>query len=168
MTPWTVARQAPLSMGILQARILEWVAMPPPEDLPSPGIEPRSPAWQAYSLPYEPPGKTRNTGEGSLSLLQQIFPIEEDVRLYQIIFLHLLWWPYSFSFLVLFVHFCSVSQSCPILYDPRDCSMPGFPIYYQLPELLKCMSMAGAIQPSQHLSSPSLSTFNLSLDQGIF
>ena len=29
-TPWTAARQAPLSMGILQARILEWVAMPPP------------------------------------------------------------------------------------------------------------------------------------------
>ena len=28
MTPWTVAHQAPLSMGILQARILEWVAMP--------------------------------------------------------------------------------------------------------------------------------------------
>ena len=28
MTPWTVAYQAPLSMGILQARILEWVAMP--------------------------------------------------------------------------------------------------------------------------------------------
>ena len=27
-TPWTVARQAPLSMGIFQARILEWVAMP--------------------------------------------------------------------------------------------------------------------------------------------
>ena len=28
VNPWTVARQAPLSMGILQARILEWVAMP--------------------------------------------------------------------------------------------------------------------------------------------
>ena len=28
MTPWTIARQAPLSMGILQARILKWVAMP--------------------------------------------------------------------------------------------------------------------------------------------
>ena len=27
VTPWTIARQAPLSMGILQARILEWVAM---------------------------------------------------------------------------------------------------------------------------------------------
>jgi len=37
-TPWTIAHQAPLSMGILQARILEWVAMPffrgsfPPRD----------------------------------------------------------------------------------------------------------------------------------------
>ena len=30
VTPWTVAHQAPLSMGILQARILEWVAMPSP------------------------------------------------------------------------------------------------------------------------------------------
>ena len=28
VTPWTVARQAPLPVGILQARILEWVAMP--------------------------------------------------------------------------------------------------------------------------------------------
>ena len=34
MTPWTVARQAPLSLGILQARELEWVAIPFPEDLP--------------------------------------------------------------------------------------------------------------------------------------
>ena len=44
--------------GILQARILEWVAVPsPPGDLPNPGIEPRSPAFQADSLPSEPPGK---------------------------------------------------------------------------------------------------------------
>ena len=28
VTPWTVAHQAPLSMGVLQARILEWVTMP--------------------------------------------------------------------------------------------------------------------------------------------
>ena len=39
-TPWTMACQAPLSMGILQARVLEWVAMPPPGDLPYSGIEP--------------------------------------------------------------------------------------------------------------------------------
>ena len=46
-TPWTVAHQAPLSMGILQASILEWVAMPSSRDFPNPGIEPRSPALQA-------------------------------------------------------------------------------------------------------------------------
>ena len=49
--------QAPLSMGILQARILEWVPCPPPGDLPNPGIEPRSPALHADSLPPEPRGK---------------------------------------------------------------------------------------------------------------
>ena len=38
--PWTVARQASLSIGILQARILEWVVCPPPGDLPNPGIQP--------------------------------------------------------------------------------------------------------------------------------
>ena len=43
--------------GILQARILEWVAFPSPRDLPNPGIEPRSPALQADSLPAEPQGK---------------------------------------------------------------------------------------------------------------
>ena len=93
MTPWTVAHQAPLFMGILQAKILEWIAMPsssgsaqprdqnqvgafftiwatreaqehesgwpipPPKDLPDPGIKLGSPALQADSLPAELPGK---------------------------------------------------------------------------------------------------------------
>ena len=92
MTLWTVAHQAPLSTGILQARILVWVAMlssrgssqprdqtqgdslpseppgkpkntevgsliPPPGELPNPGIEPGSPALQVDSLPAELPGK---------------------------------------------------------------------------------------------------------------
>jgi len=43
--------------GILQARILKWVAVPFPGDLPDPGIEPRSHTLQADSLPAEPPGK---------------------------------------------------------------------------------------------------------------
>ena len=43
VTPWTVAWQAPLSMGIFQARILEW-------GFPNPGIEPRSPAFQVDSF----------------------------------------------------------------------------------------------------------------------
>ena len=43
--------------GILWARILERVAFPSPGYLPNPGIEPRSPALLADSLPVEPQGK---------------------------------------------------------------------------------------------------------------
>ena len=50
---------------------------PSPGDLPDPGIEPRSPTWQTDSLPAEPPGKPKNTGVGSLSLLQGIFLTQE-------------------------------------------------------------------------------------------
>ena len=42
--------------GILQARILDWVALCSPGDLPNPGIEPRSPALQVDSLPAKPQG----------------------------------------------------------------------------------------------------------------
>ena len=64
--------------GILQARILEWVALPFRGDLPNPGIKPRSPTLQVDSLPAEPPpGKPKNTGVGGLSLLQRIFLTQE-------------------------------------------------------------------------------------------
>ena len=59
--------------GILQERILEW-EFPSPGDLPNPGIEPRSSAFQAGFLPSEPPGNSKNTGIASLSLLQGICP----------------------------------------------------------------------------------------------
>ena len=77
--------------GILQGRVLE---CPPPGDLPKPGIESRSPGSQANSLPSEPPGKTMNTGVGSLSLLQGIFPTPE---LNQGL-LHGRWIPYQLSY----------------------------------------------------------------------
>ena len=51
--------------------------LPSPVDLPNPEIEPRSPALQEDSLPAEPPGKPKNTGVGSLSLLQWIFLTQE-------------------------------------------------------------------------------------------
>ena len=44
-----------------------------PGDLPDSGIKPESPALQADSLPSKPPGKPKNTGVGSLSLVQEIF-----------------------------------------------------------------------------------------------
>ena len=77
MTLWTLAHQAPLSMGILQARILEWMTCPPPGDLLNPGIK-WSPTLQVDSLPSEPPGKAKNTGVGSLSLFQGIFLTQES------------------------------------------------------------------------------------------
>ena len=60
--------------AILQARILEWVAFPFSRGSPQPGIKPGCPTLQADSLPAEPQEKPKNTGVGSLSLLQQIFP----------------------------------------------------------------------------------------------
>ena len=53
--PWPVAHQAPLSMGFLRQEYWTGLPLPPPGDLPDPGIEPRSPALQADSLPTEPP-----------------------------------------------------------------------------------------------------------------
>ena len=54
-TPWTVAHQAPPSMGF--SRQEYWSGLPflSPGDLPNPGIEPRSPVLQADALTSEPP-----------------------------------------------------------------------------------------------------------------
>ena len=56
-TPWTVAHQAPLSMGFSRQEYWNEVPSPSLEDLANLGIEPRSPALQAGSLPSVPPGK---------------------------------------------------------------------------------------------------------------
>ena len=60
--------------GILQARILEWVAFPFSRGASQRRIESRSPTLQADSLPAEPPGKRKNTGVGRLSLLHCYLP----------------------------------------------------------------------------------------------
>ena len=57
VTPWTVARQAPLSMGFSQQEYSTGLPFPTPGDLPNPGIKSGSPALQADSLPTEAPGK---------------------------------------------------------------------------------------------------------------
>ena len=56
-TPWTVAHQAPLSMGFSRQEYWSGLPFPSPGDLPDPGIKPRSPALQADALTSEPPGK---------------------------------------------------------------------------------------------------------------
>ena len=56
-TLWTVAYQAPPSMGFSRQEYWSGLPFPPPVDLPDPGIEPGSPTLQADSLPSELPGK---------------------------------------------------------------------------------------------------------------
>ena len=66
--------------GILQARILKWVAIPFSRGSSQPRDRTRVSPLQADSLPIEPPGKPKNTRAGSLSLLQGIFLTQESKR----------------------------------------------------------------------------------------
>ena len=68
------------------------------------------------------------------------------------------------------VQFSSVAQSCPTLWNPKDCSMPDLPIHHQLPEFTQTHvhRVSDAIQPSHPLSSPSPPAFSLSQHQGLF
>ena len=126
--PRSVARQALLSMVFLQARILEWFAMPSSKGLPNPGINPGLPCCRQILLPFGPPGKPKNTGVGSLSLLQGNFLTQELNRG----LLHCRWIlqqlsypgsPYSTAAAA-----AKSLQSCPTLCDPIDCNPPGSPI----------------------------------------
>ena len=63
-----------------------------------------------------------------------------------------------------------VTQSCLTLCDPMNRSTPGLPVPHQLQDCTQTHvhSVGGAIQPSHPLLSPSLPTFNLSQNQGLF
>ena len=74
------------------------------------------------------------------------------------------------SFYIPSVQFTSVAQSCLTLWDPMDCSTPGFLVQHQLPQFTQThVHQAGdAIQPSHPLSSPSPPVLNFSQHQGLF
>ena len=78
--------------GILQARPLEWVVFP--FSMGSSQPMDQTPALQADSLPTQPPGKPKNTGVGSLSLLQGIFQTQESNQS----LLHCRWILYQLSY----------------------------------------------------------------------
>ena len=59
-TPWTVAYQAPPSMGFSRQEYWSGLPFPSPGDLSNPGIEPGSPEFQADALTSEPPGKSHS------------------------------------------------------------------------------------------------------------
>ena len=68
------------------------------------------------------------------------------------------------------VQFSSVTQSCPTLCDPMNCSKPGLPVQHQLPEFTQTHvhRVGDAIQPSHPLSSPSSPAPNPSQHQSLF
>ena len=79
-TPWTVARQAPLSMGFSRQAYWSGLPFPAPGDLPDPAIKPRSPKLRADSLPSESPGNLLHTGVSSHSLPKGIFPTQAGLQ----------------------------------------------------------------------------------------
>ena len=131
--------------------------------------------------PWNSPGQ--NTGVSSLSLLQRIFPTRESNRG----LLHCRWILYQLSYQVVhcldgprfidpFTYWNTSSLAIMNGYqfnsvaNPMDCSMPGLPVYHQLPEFTQTNihQVSDAIQPSHPLSSPSPSALNLSQHQGLF
>ena len=60
--PWTLAHQAPRSMGFSRQEYWSGLPFPSPGDLPDPGVEALSPELQADCLPSEPPGKPMVSG----------------------------------------------------------------------------------------------------------
>ena len=78
--------------------------------------------------------------------------------------------PINSKFRMSHFQFSSVIQSCPTLCDPMDCSMPGFPVHHQLPELAQTHAhrVGDAIQPSHPMSSFSPPAFSLPQHQSLF
>ena len=86
-------------MGFSRQEYLSGLPFPSPGDLPDPGIESRSPAFQADALPSEPPGKPCSIQDCPLVLLNS-----KHIN-------------------------CPVAQSCPTLCGPMDCSPPGSSVH---------------------------------------
>ena len=126
-TPWTIAYQALPSMRFSRQEYWSGLPFPSPGDLPDPGIEARSPAFQADTLTSETPGSLPDI-KGQIYLP---FPVLTPSSFF---------WPSQFYFSKLdkqgcfffFFNFSTAAakllQSCPTLCDPIDGSSPGSPI----------------------------------------
>ena len=75
VTPWTVAHQAPLSMGFPRQKYWSELPFPSPGDLPNPGTEPVSTALAGGLVSIEPPGKPH-----SLTYITVLFTIIQFVH----------------------------------------------------------------------------------------
>ena len=131
-TPWTVARQAPLSMGFSRQEYWSGWPFPSPGDLPDPGIEPRSPALQADALTSGPPGKPSTAAKSRQSCPTLCDPMDGGPSGSRP-------WDSPGKHTGVGCHFLlqcmkvkserEVAQSCPTLRDPMDCSLPGSSVH---------------------------------------
>ena len=112
--------------GILQARILESIAMPFSRGSSQPGGRTRISCllrWQAGSLPLAPPGKM------TMVVLKVWLP-STDCGVRSLIKAGDLQRQDKSSLVADSVQFSSVTQLCPTLCEPTDCSIPGFPVHH--------------------------------------
>ena len=155
VTPWTVHCQAPLSMGILQAIILEWVSMPSsrgnsqPRDwtqVSNPGL--LHCRWIIHHLNHQ----------GSLRILEWVTnPFsrgssqpKNKTGVSCIAGKFFTSWATKEVLYIYSVQFISVAQSCLTLCDPMNHSMPRLPVHHQLLEFTQSMSIQ-LVMPSNHL-----------------
>ena len=106
---------------------------------------------------------------GRPKILTKVFPTPVWIHIcvYDTHFLLVIWnFGMTEQSSILYIQFSSVVSLC----HPMDCSMPGFPVHHQLPELARAHvhQVGDTIQPSHPLLSPSTPAFNLSQQQGIF
>ena len=120
--PWTAAYQAPPSMGFSRQEYWSGLPFPSPGDLPDPGIKSRSPIFQADALTSEPPGKP---------YIYNVC-IYVCICIYIFIYTYVFIYPYVFIYTYIFIK-CAIGakslQSCPTLFNPMDCSLPGISVH---------------------------------------
>ena len=80
-SPWTVAHQAPPSMEFSRQEYWSGLPFPSPGDLPDPGLEARSPALRADTLPSEPPG---NQPENPKDLIKKLLELTNSLMFHNI------------------------------------------------------------------------------------
>ena len=152
-------------MGFFRQEYWSGLSWHSPGDLPNPGIEPRCPTLQVDSLPTELPGKPKNTGVCSLSLLQGNFLSQELILGLQ----HCRWILDQLSY-----QFSSVQFSHSVISKSLwPHGLQHIRLLCRAPTPGACSNLCfhqvdDAIQTSHPLSSPFPPAFNISYNQGLF
>ena len=174
-TPWSAARQASLSFTISQS-LLNLMSIQ--SVMPS-SVNPLSSCFQFLpasgsfltSWLFTSGGQSIRASASVLSVnVQDLFPLGLTGLVSFLSKSLLLSSQESSSTQFRWGQIRSVTQSCPTLCNPMNCSTPGLPVHYQLPEFTQTHvhRVSDAIQPSHPLSSPSPPAPNHSQHQSLF